>query len=201
MVDLFGDAELSGPVAEMVRRVAVAGFHALWADERVTLAELVGGDGPGLAEAAGHLVARGRIELGPDGCLVAVHGLARRATRHRVDHAGGSVHTWCAFDAIGIPAALAIDALAVTSCPACGQELAVAVTGGEPEARPGAVLWFPEGDSRHLVEDFCSGANLFCSSHHLGRWRSARPGAGRPLSVAEAAELGRGSWADVADGP
>jgi hypothetical protein len=91
-LDLFDDAELDGPVAQAVRRIAVAGFRALWSGRRVTLAELVGSDAT-VTEAADHLRARGRIELSDDGHLVAVHGLVHRPTRHRIEHAGDVVPT------------------------------------------------------------------------------------------------------------
>jgi hypothetical protein len=88
-LDLFDDGDLSGPAAETVRRIAVTGFRALWSGRTVTLAELVDGDAAVLTEAADHLRARGRIELSADGQIVAVHGLARRSTRHRIAHDGG----------------------------------------------------------------------------------------------------------------
>lgn len=198
-LDLFDDGDLSGPAAETVRRIAIAGFHALWSGRTVTLAELVDGDTAGLTEAADHLRARGRIELSDDGHVLAVHGLARRPTRHRIEHDGGVVNTWCALDAIGIPAALAIDARAVTQCPTCGRGLVVALTRGEPQPLPGAVLWYPEARCGHLVDDFCSGANLFCSTDHLERWFGEGAAAGRVMTIDEVAELGRECWREATD--
>lgn len=143
-IDLFDVGNLNGPAAETVRRIAIAGFHALWRGRTPMLAELVGADRGLLDEAIGHLRARGRIELSEDGHVLAVHGLSHRTTGHRIEHDGGGVNTWCALDAIGIPAALAIDACALTQCPTCGRQLAVTLVGGEPEPLPGAVLWYPE---------------------------------------------------------
>jgi alkylmercury lyase len=124
-----------------------------------------------------------------------VHGLTRRSTRHRIEHDGGIVNTWCALDAIGIPAALAIDARALTQCPTCGVALAVTLIRGEPQALPSAVLWYPEVRCDHLVDDFCAGANLFCSLDHLERWVGGRPGAGTVMTIDEVAELGKEAWA------
>lgn len=119
-----------------------------------------------------------------------------RPTAHRIEHAGGSVHTWCALDAVGIPAALGIDATAATSCPACGAELTLLLRSGAPvggECR----LWIPSGECAHLVEDFCRHANLFCTAEHM----SARLPqlAGRSVTVTEAASIGRTVWRNVAD--
>lgn len=199
--DLFDDADLSEPVARAVRRIAVLGFHALWSGQSVPLTQLLGEDDTAVAEATEHLHSRGRIELTPDGRLVAVHGLSRRPTPHQIEHDDAVINTWCALDAIGIPAALRIDAWARTSCRTCQRPLAVSVSAGKPQPLPGAVLWYPEVPCGHLIEDFCSGANLFCTIEHLERWAGGRVGAGRPLTIDEAAEVGREAWADVAELP
>lgn len=195
--DLFDDADLSEPVARAVRRIAVAGFQALWSGRSVTLSELFGEDAAALTEAVEHLRLRGRIELSADGRLIAVHGLCRRPTPHRIEHEGGAVNTWCALDAIGIPAALGIDASARTRCPTCQAPLAVTISGGEPQPFPRAVLWYPEVPCGHLVEDFCSGANLFCTIDDLERWVGDRPQTGRPMTIDDVAEVGRHAWADA----
>jgi len=195
--DLFDDADLSEPVARAVRRIAAAGFEALWSGRSVTLGELCGEHAAVLTEATDHLRLRGRIELAADGLLIAVHGLCRRSTPHRIEHEDGAVNTWCALDAIGIPAALGIDASACTRCPTCQTPLQVSISAGEPQSLPGAVLWYPEVTCGHLVEDFCSGANLFCTIDHLERWAGDRPGAGRPMTIDEVAEVGRYAWADA----
>jgi hypothetical protein len=187
-------------VAQAVRRIAVAGFQALWSGRSVTLAELLAADAAGLTEAADHLRAGGRLEVSDDGHIVAVHGLTRRSTRHRIEHDGGVVNTWCALDAIGIPAALAIDARALTQCPTCGATLAVALIRGEPQALPGAVLWYPEVRCDHLVDDFCAGANLFCSLDQLERWVGHRGAAGTVMTIEEGAELGKEVWAGCLSG-
>jgi hypothetical protein len=196
VLDLFDDSDLDAPVAHAVRRIAVAGFQALWAGRSVTPAELFDGAAAAVSSAIEHLRARGRLELSDDGHVVGVHGLTHRSTRHRIEHHGGVVNTWCALDAIGIPAALAIDARAVTQCPTCEGMLAVALSLGEPQQLPGATLWYPEARCQHLVDDFCAGANLFCSLGHLERW-VGDVGAGTVMTIDEVAKLGREGWAEV----
>lgn len=197
-LDLFDDADLEPGVAEAVRRIGVTGFWALWLGLRRTLPELLGDDIGALTEAADHLRSRGRLELSESGELVAVHGLARRPTPHRIEHDGGTVNTWCALDAIGIPAALALDARVRTRCPTCGFELAVPLSGGVPDPAPDTVLWYPEVRRGHLVDDFCTAANLFCSPGHLERWRAGAGTEGSVLTVGEVAALGPDVWSDVA---
>lgn len=198
-LDLFDDGDLSEPVAEAVRRIAIAGFHALWSGRRLSVPELLGGDTIAFSQAAEHLRVRGRIELSDDGHVIAVHGLCLRPTRHRIEHDRGVVNTWCALDAIGIPAALGIDARARTQCPTCQGPLAVSLSDGEPEAPSETMLWYPVLTGGHLVEDFCSGANLFCTLAHLQRWAEAGGRAGRAMTIDEVAEVGRKGWADVAE--
>jgi alkylmercury lyase len=202
MPDLFDVGDLSAEAAETVRRIAIAGFHALWEGRAPMLDELEGGDGAALAEAVAYLQAGGRIEFTADGHLQAVHGLSHRTTRHRIEHRGGSVNTWCALDAVGIPAALGIDARARTACPTCDGELVVTLVDGQPEPLAGAVLWYPEtaGSWDHLVDQFCSGANLYCSLIHLEERIGTGTVTGSVLTIQEVAELGRDAWADVAHG-
>lgn len=196
--DLFDDADLSEPVARAVRKIAVVGFQALWSGRSVTLTELLGEDGAALTEATEHLRSCGRIELSTDDHLIAVHGLSLRRTPHQIEHDNGVINTWCALDAIGIPAALGIDAWAKTNCPTCQRPLAVRLSAGNPQPLPGAVLWYPEVACGHLIEDFCSGANLFCTIEHLERLARAGLGAGSVMMIDEIAEIGRELWADAA---
>ena len=185
---------LSGAEASRSARdhLGVRGFVALWRGERRTVTELT----TDLATVQA-LRDAGRLELGDDGVLVGVHGLVARPTSHRIEHSGGNVHTWCAFDAIGIPAALGLDATAVTACAHCAAEVRVTFRDGEPGAGAGVRLWVPGGSLSHLVADFCRHANLYCNPEHLAAVVSSdQPG--RSVDVGEAASIGRHTWRDVA---
>jgi len=176
--------------ASAARALSVHGFVALWRGEQPLVTEL--------ADSATVLALSraGRLEVDDGGRLVGVHGLTRRPTRHRVDHVRDTVHTWCALDAIGIPAALGIDATVRTSCPACGAVLQVDVRAGVPADEGECRLWVPAGECDHLVDDFCRHANLFCDEHHLRSLTS--PQAGESVTVTEAAAMGRSMWHDGA---
>jgi hypothetical protein len=185
---------LDGPdAAAAAGRLGVLGFVALWRGQRPAVASLC--DDSTVVEAQKHA---GRLEVDDAGLLVGVHGLVARTTRHRIDHAAGAVHTWCALDAIGIPAALAIDATAVTSCPTCDVELRVELCQGEPvDTEEPLRLWLPEGICDHLVEDFCDHANLYCSPEHLSA-TVPKGSPGRIATVADAVAIGRQTWDDAA---
>lgn len=197
-LDLFDDDHLDAPVADAVRRIAIAGFAELWAGRAPRITGLVAADQSTVSAAVDHLRARGRIELTGDGHVRGVHGVCLRKTRHRVEHARGSTQTWCALDAIGIPAAMGIDARAVTHCPTCARVIDLAITGGQPEDPARARLWFPQGRCTDLVADFCSGANLFCSERHLDDWLGGAEAAGMVMTAGDVAELGRECWAEAA---
>jgi hypothetical protein len=177
------------------RRIAVAGFRALWRGRRVHVSTL---DPDGAAADA--LERQGRLELDADGTVVGVHGLVAHETQHRIEHRDGAVHTWCALDAIGIPAAMMIDAIAVTRCPTCACELRVTLHAGEPEDAGEAVLWLPTGPCTHLVQDFCRNANLYCNQDHLDATVPTDL-VGQPVTITEAAAIGRSAWSDIAPTP
>lgn len=185
---------LDGPA----RDFAVAGFAALWHGRAVRPEALL----PGRAEEAGRalaqLVGEGRAEVDDAGRVVGVHGLTLRETRHRFVQGGRRHFTWCAFDAVGIPAALALDADVRTSCPVCDRPLTIPVAAGCPEY-PDAVLWLPDPAVRHLLTEFCAAADLFCSTAHLERRIDPARTPGELLDLAAAAARGRSAWADVAD--
>jgi hypothetical protein len=181
-----------GASGAAARRLGVEGFVALWRGQRVMVSDLCDD-----AMVVDDQVRAGRLEVDEAGVLVGVHGLTARRTRHRIERAGARVHTWCALDAIGIPAALGIDATALTSCPTCGAELTVVLHGGEPVDTPAAWrLWLPENRCDHLVQDFCNHANLVCSDDHLTATATNAPG--RALTVTDVIAIGRATWADAA---
>jgi hypothetical protein len=163
--------------------VAVQGFVALWHGQRPTPAD------PAIV--AG-LHQRGLVELDADGLITGIHGLSTTPTAHRIIHDGRTIHTWCAFDAVGIPAALGLDALAETSCPTCGQHLDITFAHGRPTARTDVRLWLPTGRCEHVMNDLCAHANLYCNREHL---TATVPGTA--LTVAEAARLGATTWRDA----
>jgi hypothetical protein len=175
------DADLlTGPCASpAARALAVRGFVASWQGDQPPITELAVDDDATIET----LVLAGRLQVEDSGRLVGVHGLVARPTAHRIEHAAGVTHTLCALDAIGIPAALGIDAIAATSCPTCGAELKVVLRGGAPVGADEYRLWIPGGQCVHLVEDFCRHANLFCSDEHLGARQLQSTG--RAVTVAD----------------
>lgn len=178
--------------------LTVNGFAALWHARRPTLAELLPGRAELAAEVLTELVGRGRAELDADGHLIGIHGLTRRATRHRFTYAVRDHHTWCAFDSVGIPAALSVDATTTTDCPTCGRLLTVALQWGEA-VDEAAALWLPTPErTSNLMKDFCASADLYCSTAHLRQRVDVDGSPGRVICLQEVLDLGRETWSDVA---
>ena len=141
------------------------------------------------------MVERGMAILEGDE-LVAIDGLSTTPTQHRMLLGDDDLFTWCAADAIGVPAALAEDGEVITGCPYCSTEIVVPIKAGAPEANEKLVLWLPTASCSHVVTQFCPDVNFFCNRGHLDAWRSqAGEPVGETLSVNEAADLGRRWWA------
>lgn len=174
-----------------------AGFAALWRGRPVPVAELLSGGGALGAEIAAALVPQGRAEVDEHARLVGVHGLTLRPTRHHFVHDGRRHRTWCAFDTIGIPAALRLDATAYTDCPTCRRPITVEMVGGVPHDAEVA-LWLPASADGNLIANFCARADLYCSPAHLHQSIDALQTPGNVADLAIAASLGRDTWADVA---
>jgi len=189
---------VGGLDAAAVGALRRAGFAALVDGRSLSPAELARAAGL-TEETAGAvmagLVAAGRATVTAGGRLDGIAGLTLRPTRHAIERPGGRLRTWCAFDAVAIPAALGWTAEAVTTCGGCGAGLRVPLENGVP--RGDAWGWLPPSDCAHVLDDFCAAADLYCDRAHLDAWRSAAADPpGEPHPVAALADLGREAWAD-----
>jgi hypothetical protein len=141
------------------------------------------------------LVERG-MAIVSNGRLVAIDGLSLQPTKHRMRLGEDEFFTWCAADAVGIPAALAEHAEVVTACPHCSAEIVVTLRGGQPRTDSGFILWLPTASCSHVFTQFCPDVNFFCNRDHLDKWRAeAGNPEGEMLDADGAAELGRQWWA------
>lgn len=75
------------------------------------------------------LVDAGRIDLDGDR-VVGVGGLTLISTAHSLRLPSAEMHTWCALDAVGIPAAFGLTATVATGCPQCDERTTVDVNDG-----------------------------------------------------------------------
>lgn len=189
---------LGAGLGDVALALATAGFAALWSGHSKRPEDLVPGRPDDARLCAAALADRGRAELDDTGALVGIHGLTLRPTRHQILHGDRRHHTWCAFDAVGIPAALELDATALTDCPTCHTPVAIDIRDGVP-ASTGAMVWLPSVAGANLLADFCANADLYCSPEHLERRIDTGRTPGRLVDVTEAAALGRDTWIDIRD--
>lgn len=103
------------------------------------------------------LVDAGRIELDGDR-IVGVGGLTLNTTGHALSLAGSQMHTWCALDAVGIPAALGLTATVTTGCPRCGERILVQVAYGAATAAGPVRLFCPTTRPRTVGNEGGAGA-------------------------------------------
>lgn len=94
------------------------------------------------------LVESGMLARDPGtGEIVGARGLSLTETPHRLVLGGRSLYAFCAVDAVGIPAALELDARVDSHCHGCGRPLVLALTRGVvTDAPAGIVVWATERD-------------------------------------------------------
>ena len=170
---------LTGQTLSIDATAAIAGLASETAREAATLIASVG-----MAE----------VE---DETIVGIDGLTTRPTDHRIFLGDVALWTWCAYDILGIAAALGADALGWTSCGACGREIQIIVSAGIPGSST-AIGWLPQETCSNVMAEYCPSALLFCSKEHLDEWRSdVGAGQGEALDVRSLAERGRIAWRDL----
>jgi hypothetical protein len=196
---LIREAAPDAPAAPLAR----AAFAAILDGRAPTLSDLVRLTGAS-PEDADRLVGRG-LMVNERGHVVAAHGLSLvPARQHRLTLRGRRFWTWCAIDAVGIPAGLGEDAVAETTCHQCGTPVRLEFHAGEVvrASHVAAQVW----DAQRLDgpgtagPPHCALMNLFCSAEHLADWRAAHSKEqGRVRSLTEVGETGRAEWGAVAD--
>ncbi len=161
------------------------------------LAGLVGADESSVATALDGLAGEGRIDRDDAGRVMGSAGLTLGEGPHGLEIDGHAFRTWCAFDALGIPAALAVDARIDTGCGVCGRPIAVELRAGRPIGESDARLWLSAGGG-DMRADFCTPTVLLCSNEHARVWAERQAGHGRVLPLDEAIEEGARNWGSAA---
>jgi alkylmercury lyase len=125
---------LATDVTDEERAVRRAAFHTLLAGEptdRSHLVSVTGLDPLKVNALLDGLARRGLIVVEPDsGLVVGSCGLSTVPTDHRLRIRGRELFTWCAEDAVGIPAALNEDASVSSSCRVCAVGVNIDMVGG-----------------------------------------------------------------------
>lgn len=184
--------------AELVRE---AGFALLFAHQRPVeagqIAEVTGFSLPAVLTLLETLAAAGGVDRDADGRLTGSAGLSLDTGPHHLSLRGRSFGTWCAYDALGIAAALGDEARIDTTCGVCQQAITVDVVGGAPDRACPERLWLADRGT-DLRVDFCSPTVLLCGAEHAAAWATGQGGRGALLDLEAAAAAGRRDWASCA---
>jgi alkylmercury lyase len=175
-----------------------AAFQAILAGDAPRISDLASASATA-SQNLERLIGRSLV-LDAGGRIVAAAGLSLvPARQHRLTVRGRQFWTWCAYDAIGIPAGLGEDAVAETACYQCGTPVIVEFHAGQlvRASHADARIW----DAQRMAgagtagPPHCALMNLFCSAEHLVEWQAAHPNErGQIRTLAEVAELGRAEW-------
>jgi alkylmercury lyase len=127
--------------------VCKAAFNAILGGEAVDRAGLVAATGlpPDKVETSlATLTRRGLVVIEPGSeAVIGSWGLSMVRTDHQLRIRGRDLYTWCALDAVGIPAALGEDAIIASRCAKCGAPVNIEMVAGHvKDAEPSDVeVW------------------------------------------------------------
>jgi alkylmercury lyase len=152
-------------------------------------------------QAASDVAAVGMAQL-EDGDIVGMDGLTMRPTQHSLIIDDVQLWTWCAYDVVGIAAALGVSARGETQCGSCGRNLVVEIRDGVPATDGRNVGWLPSQACSNVMAEFCPSALLFCSKEHVEEWRvEAGATRGEALDLLSLAQRGREEWGQLVSTP
>lgn len=148
-------------------------------------------------DAIGSLAGAGWLDLDDAGRVAGAAGLSLASGPHGLTIDETAFRTWCAYDSLGIAAALEVAARLETTCAICHRSIELRLHGGVPERDGPERLWLADGGS-DLRGAFCTPTVLLCGDEHGVRWAEAQGGHGRLLGLTEATRLGAADWAGCA---
>lgn len=124
-------------------------FHSILTGKPASLEKLAAEAGVTVGQAAEivkRLAEQGTVVCNASGNIVGSWGLSLHPTPHLVKMKKRNLYTWCAEDAVGIPAAFQEDAIVASACFRCGQPIRVEMRAGSVRsASPtGIHIWLSE---------------------------------------------------------
>jgi hypothetical protein len=147
--------EVLGTMPEATLAVRRASFRKLLSGQAVRVEDIaiaVGLPVETLRTALDLVASVGMAET-DDGLIIGMDGLTTKRTQHRLVLDGVSLWTWCAYDIVGIAAALRADANGSTHCGFCGKAIEVRIQQGEPETTS-AVGRLPDESCSNVMAKF-----------------------------------------------
>lgn len=151
---------------------------------------------------------QGLIRMNPSGDIVGSVGLSVEPSRHELYVGDQQYWTWCAYDAVGILAALGASGRVLSKSPLTGAQIDVRFRDGSPETSE-VVLFLPDffvslpdttpspEPGVSVFDDWCPQINLFEDRAASQAWAERRGVRGQILSLTEAAIRGATHWQPV----
>jgi hypothetical protein len=187
--------------ADLHARIREAAFALLLAERRPLtpgdVGGLVGMTASAISPLLDELRAVGWIDRDASGRVTGSGGLSLTDGPNKLTIDGSTFRSWCAYDSLGIAAALAADATITTACAVCGVTIELRTARGQPPTGRPERLWLAEGGA-DLRTDFCAPTVLLCSPSHADSWAVRLGRHGRIVDLTEAAALGAVGWASSA---
>jgi alkylmercury lyase len=161
----------------------------------VTTAALAAIAGRDEADVERALTAWPNVECDDKQQVIAFGGLTLRPTGHRLDIGGRTLHAWCAWDTLFLPAMLGRPVRVRSRCPVTGAEihLTVEATGVQASDPAALAVSFPPPDAacaHDITGTFCCHVHFLAGAYAAERWRADHAGA-VVLDLDQAFELGR----------
>lgn len=191
---ILAAADLHQRIRETAFALILTGRRPVSADE---IAAAAGVPPRAIGRLLDELGSVGWIDRDPAGSVTGSGGLSLADGPHRLTIGGSEFRNWCAYDSLGIAAALDADAAIDATCPICGTLIRIRTIAGEPSGDGRERLWLADGGA-DLRADFCSPTVLLCSPEHASIWAERQGGRGRAVDVGEGARIGRAAWAGCA---
>jgi len=198
-------------------------FHLLLDDgrpvSRARLAQALASEPKRVEQALELLDRQGRIRRDPTGAVTGSHGLSVTPTPHELtlEQKPGQERrywTWCAWDAVGILAALDASGRIRSTSPSSGRPIQLAFHHGSPQrADPDLVVFLADTDccvpatntggdsgdsgccgSGSVIDQWCPLVNFFEHADAAQAWAAAHGVRGTTVPLAEAASQGKAAW-------
>jgi alkylmercury lyase len=181
----------------------VEAFQLLLAEGRpVTVERLawaLGRDAETVEQALGRLERAGRTRRNPAGAVTSSLGLSVEPTAHELIVDGARRWTWCAYDAVGILAALGASGQVRSRSPHTGAPIELAFDQGRPATDSQVVVFLAQGPCVSVVEDWCPLVTFFEDPDTAAAWAAQHGVTGTAVALPQAAATGAAAWRSQLD--
>ena len=158
------------------------------------LAAALGSDAQTVTAPLGRLEQAGRTRRNPAVAVTGSLGLSVEPTAHELIVNGARRWTWCAYDAVGILAALGASGQVRSHSPHTGAPIELAFEQGTPATDSPVVVFLAQGPWVSVVDDWCPLVNFFEDPDTAAAWAAQHGIAGTAVPLPQAAATGGAAW-------